>query len=125
MKALLDTNILIDYLNGVLAARKELDRYESRSISIVTWMEVLAGGQPEDEAQVRQFLANFDLIDVDGQVAERAVALRRSHRIKLPDAIIWATAQVHSMLLVTRNEKDFPADMPGVRFPYRHPAPQN
>ena len=32
---------------------------------------------------------------------------------------IWATAQVHSMLLVSRNTKDFPADAPGVRVPYR------
>jgi predicted nucleic acid-binding protein len=58
-------------------------------------------------------------VAVDEQVAERAVSLRRSRRIKLPDAVIWASAQAHAMLLVTRNTKDFPADDPGIRAPYR------
>jgi hypothetical protein len=39
--------------------------------------------------------------------------------MKLPDAIIWASAQANAMLLVTRNTKDFPATDPGVRVPYR------
>jgi predicted nucleic acid-binding protein len=39
----------------------------------------------------------------------------------LPDAIIGATAERHEMLLVTRNEKDFPDSLPGVRVPYRLP----
>jgi predicted nucleic acid-binding protein len=56
---------------------------------------------------------------VEEQIAERAVGLRRNHRIKLPDAVIWATAQVHAMLLVTRNTRDFPDDDPGVRAPYK------
>ncbi len=51
-------------------------------------------------------------------MAERAVELQQSRRIRLPDALIWATAQVHGLLLVTRNTRDFPADDPGVRVPY-------
>jgi predicted nucleic acid-binding protein len=39
--------------------------------------------------------------------------------MKLPDAIIWASALARHMLLVTRNVKDFPANDPGVRMPYR------
>ena len=38
--------------------------------------------------------------------------------MKLPDAIVWASAQVHAMLLVTRDTKDFPGDDPGIRVPY-------
>jgi branched-chain amino acid transport system permease protein len=34
-------------------------------------------------------------------------------------AIVWASAQIHSMLLVTRGAKGFPAGDPGVRIPYR------
>jgi predicted nucleic acid-binding protein len=44
--------------------------------------------------------------------------VRRIRRIKLPDAIIWASAQEHGRILVTRNIKDFPATEPGVRVPY-------
>ena len=40
VKALFDTNILIDYLRGIPAAREELGRYRPKAISLVTWMEV-------------------------------------------------------------------------------------
>ncbi|MFW1123213.1 PIN domain-containing protein, partial [Vibrio parahaemolyticus] len=66
----------------------------------------------------RRFLEGFDVIALDDEIANRAVALRRAHRIKLPDAVIWATAQTAGRLLVTRNTKDFPPNDPGVREPY-------
>jgi hypothetical protein len=56
---------------------------------------------------------------VNEKVADRAVRLRQKHRLKLPNAITWASAQIHPMLLVTRDTKAFPADDPGVRMPYR------
>ena len=55
---------------------------------------------------------------LDDKIAARAVALRKQHRIRLPDAVIWASAQTHNMLLVTRNTKDFPPGDPAVRMPY-------
>lgn len=119
VKALFDTNILIDFLRGVPAARDELGRYESRAISIVTWMEILAGAPMPTDRRTRDFLDGFTLIALDDKVAFRAVTLQRQHRLKLPDAIVWASAQVGGMLLVTRDVKDFPADDPGVRMPYR------
>ncbi|WP_159712887.1 type II toxin-antitoxin system VapC family toxin [Geminicoccus flavidas] len=118
VKALFDTNILIDHLNAVPEARAELRRYEAKAISIVTWMEVMVGAEPDLQAPTRGFLGGFEVIGIEERVAERAVKLRRSHRIRLPDAVIWATAQVHGLLLVTRNTRDFPADDPGVRAPY-------
>ena len=119
MKALLDTNILIDFLRGVPAARDELNRYEDKAISIVTWMEVMAGAPILAERATRDFLDGFALIELNETVAERAVTLRRKHRLKLPDAIVWASARVQAMLLVTRDTKGFPTDDPGVRMPYR------
>jgi hypothetical protein len=82
-------------------------------------MEVMAGAPTAVERGTRAFLGDFILIALDQDVAERAVMLRRTHRLKLPDAIVWASAQVRSMLLVTRDSKGFPADDPGVRVPYR------
>ena len=49
----------------------------------------------------------------------RAVELRRERRLRLPDAIIWATARCAGCLLVTRNTGDFPEDEPDVRVPYQ------
>ena len=65
------------------------------------------------------FLLGFTTIAINAGVAEIAVQLRKTHRLRLPDAIIWATAKTDGRLLVTRNVKDFPASVPGVREPYR------
>ena len=119
MKALFDTNILIDYLNGVPAAGKELELYEARSASIVTWMEVMCGGDAALDAATRSFLNRFTIIPIDSAIAERAVTLRRQQsRLKLPDAIILATSMESGLMLVTRNTKDFTKALPGVRHPY-------
>jgi predicted nucleic acid-binding protein len=117
--AVFDTNIIIDALNGVSESDIEYGRYERVMISLITWMEVLVGAE-DDEAQVRDFLdTQFELVPLSPEIAERAVALRRTHRLRLPDAIIWATAQQHNALLVTRNTKDFDAGMVDVRVPYQ------
>lgn len=52
------------------------------------------------------------------RVARDAILLRRRSRMKLPDALVRASAQAEAALLVTRNIRDFPADDPGVRVPY-------
>jgi hypothetical protein len=119
LRALFDTNVLIDYLNGVAAAKTELARYERPAISVISWIEVLAGTKAGVESETRKFLAIFDRIELTQAVADRAVALRRAARIRVPDAIILATARVENLLFVTRNTKDFPADEPGIRVPYR------
>jgi predicted nucleic acid-binding protein len=118
VKALFDTNVLIDHLRGIAAARDELARYQDKAISVITWMEVMVGAQAETDQATRRWLDGFALIGVDGRIAERAVSLRKTHRMKLPDAIVWASAQVHAMLLVTRDVRDFPAGDPGIRIPY-------
>jgi predicted nucleic acid-binding protein len=85
----------------------------------MAWIEVLSKG---DEAIVRQaaaFLSRFGLDEIDDEIAHRAAGLRRERpRLKSPDAIILATAQIRGRVLVTRNTKDFPAQMPGIRVPY-------
>jgi predicted nucleic acid-binding protein len=117
--AIFDTNILIDYLTGRDEARLEFDRYSRRGISIVTWMELQIGARSDDEADVIDlFLREFRIIEISRSVARRAVEIRRGTRVRLPDAIIWATAQLESAPLVTRNTKDFPADDPAIRIPY-------
>lgn len=122
LNALFDTNILVDYLNGISAAKAEVDLYDDKAISIITWMEVQIGTDEADQMSVDRFLSKFTLLPLDAKVSAKAVALLRKRRIKLPDAIIWATALAESRLLVTRNVKDFPATLPGVRVPYTVPG---
>lgn len=118
MIAVFDTNIVIDALNGATEADVEYSRYERVLISRITWMEVLIGADGDD-AELRDFLeTHFEIISLDVAVAETAIQLRREHRLRLPDAIIWATARVHDAFLVTRNTKDFKPEWDGIRLPY-------
>ena len=119
VKALFDTNIVLDYLKGIEAAEQEFSRYENVAISVVSRIEVLVGATPDIESEVRDLLDDLMTIQLDEFVAERAILLRRTRRLKLADAIIWASAQAHDRLFVTRDEKDFPSGDPGVRMPYR------
>ncbi len=118
VSVLLDTNILIDYLNGVNQARAELERYSDKAISLITWMEVMVGAVPETEEATRRFLSSFINLPIDNQVSNVAVTLRKNHKVRLPDAIVWATAQVNKRIFVTRNTKDFLPTEPGIRIPY-------
>ena len=119
MKALFDTNILIDYLMGRPQAEAELSRYRARLISVITWMEILAGARSDEEEDVLDlFLRDFHVVHVSRPIAREAVAIRTREKIRLPDAIIWATAQEESALLITRNTKYFPTGEPGIRVPY-------
>jgi predicted nucleic acid-binding protein len=118
MIAVFDTNIVIDALNGVTQADAEYGRYERVLISRITWMEVLIGAEGDD-TELRDFMeAHFEIIPLDLAVAETGVQLRRERHIRLPDAIIWATARVNDAVLVTRNTKDFKPDWEGIHMPY-------
>ncbi len=105
MKAVFDTNILIDYLVGDLLAKKEIEQYQSPQISIITKMEILVG-MTDNEEIIKEFLNGFNIIPLNDEIAEIAVNIRKENKIKIPDAIIWATAKYTDSLLITRNTKD-------------------
>ena len=119
----LDANILIDALLEHRPAHDELARLRDGGaklcISRMAWIEVLSKGSDLMVADAFVFLSRFTVDEIDVEIALRAAALRRDRpRLRSPDAVILATAQVRGRVLVTRNTKDFPADMPGVRVPY-------
>ena len=119
LRAILDSDVLLDFLQGQAKAEQELRRYADWEISVVTWMEVLSGTEgKEEEKQGRRFLDSLKVHPLSTSVAEEAVQLRKKFRLRLPDAVIWATARTEGCLLVTRNHRHFPKDEPGIRFPY-------
>ena len=119
MKALFDTNILVECIYGVEAAVEEMERYDKVVVSRIVWIEFLAGAKTADvEARRRSLLDDFELLEVDKAVSQETILIRQRTRLKLPDAIILATARVHGLLLVTRNYRDFPRREPDVRIPY-------
>ncbi|EFV1552117.1 type II toxin-antitoxin system VapC family toxin [Salmonella enterica] len=114
-----DTNILIDLFSGRVEAKNTLDLYQPQhAISLITWMEVMVGAKRfHQEQRTRMALNAFQVIEISPDIAEQSVNLRQKYGMKLPDAIILATANIHRRALVTRNTKDF-ADLPGVIVPY-------
>jgi predicted nucleic acid-binding protein len=119
MRAVFDTNILIDYLNGNIQAKKEIEIYEFRAISIITYIEIIVGVQNLKEIEfIKNFLHRFSIIEIDIPIAELTITARKKYKLKIPDALILATAEQNQCLLVTRDTKDFSETLPIVRVPY-------
>jgi predicted nucleic acid-binding protein len=109
---LLDTNILIYYFNGNMerAVKDKVSRLicESFQISIISKMEFL--GFPfnlTERQKAEQFIEWATIRTLSDGVVQSVIDIRKEKSIKLPDAIIAATAVQYSAILVTRNTKDF------------------
>ena len=118
-----DANIVIDALAGYEPARSEIRRATAGGarawVSRMVWVEVLSKGSGEALRRADILLSGFGVDEIDAEIADRAASLRRDRpKLKSPDAIILATAMLRGRVLVTRNTKDFPAEMPGIRVPY-------
>ena len=99
---LVDTDVLIDHVRG---ARTLVSSRHEVAYSIITRCELFAGTRADQNA-IRQFLAPFEEMPLDRQIAERAGRLRREG-LKIADAVIAATALEHRLTLMTRNHRDF------------------
>jgi predicted nucleic acid-binding protein len=113
-----DTNILIDWLSDSPKAIAELSRYKKHRMSRIVWTELLAGVPLEERDTLQQALSAIEVVEIDARIAAAAADIRYRSPMKLMDAYILATAQVNGAILITRNTKDFPAEMPGIRVPY-------
>ena len=115
-----DTNIVIDMLHNRPAAWAEVRNVSRAWISRMTWIEVMSGVPDNASTETEEFLRLFAISEIDEEIARRAAALRHQRKsLKSPDAVILASAQVSGRILVTRNTKDVPAEMPGIRVPYK------
>jgi predicted nucleic acid-binding protein len=120
-----DTNVFIDMLNGVHEATVELGAYDRPAISVITYMELRSGEvpRPQDKPILDAVLNEFEVLQLDPQIIEASIAIRGNGlvtppKIKLPDAIIAATALAYSAPLVTRNGRDFSGVAITIHTPY-------
>ena len=114
---LIDTNIVIDLLAGIPQAAAEVRRHAERAISVITWIEVMAGLRDNERDLAHLIADNFPIIPLTTEIATETINLRQTTRLKLPDAVILATAHIGHRVLLTRNTRDF---SPGrfVEIPY-------
>jgi predicted nucleic acid-binding protein len=117
--ALFDTNIVIDALNRHRPAFDAIKEHGQGAITVsrITWIEVLAGAKPPVRVATEAFLRGCQIVELTPEIAARTAEVRQSSRLKLGDAIIWATALETGRTLVTR-DTDFRPGTPGVHHPY-------
>ena len=107
LRHLLDTNVAIGYLDGSDSARHLIDQYGANTansaISQITRIELLSYSalSAEEEARIQPLLAAVPVILLDDRIERETIAVRRRVHLKLPDAIIAATASVHGLQLLT------------------------
>ncbi len=111
-----DTNTVIYYLQQQFPANAEIfiDELlisERPVISAITEIELLCWktATPYDLEILRNFINDSLVIELEKEIKTKTAEIRRIHKIKLPDAIIAATASVYGLTLLSRNITDFNA----------------
>ena len=112
MNMLVDSNVIIDYVSNRIPEKsaKQLDIYfnSNFSVSIISKIEVLGFNTLDYELeQLESFIQLSSVVYIDEAVADKTIEIRRMKRIKLPDAIIAATALVQNCILLSHNTTDF------------------
>ena len=108
-RLLLDTNALIQLLAGNGSLRAIVGEADFLSTSVICQVEFLAYPQLDEVSRdaFRQFLSRicvYDVLTSDDNLIRETIAMRMECGLKLPDAIIAATAQVHDCTVVTNDE---------------------
>lgn len=109
-----DTNTVIYYLQQQFppSAEKFIDNILSDSgpaISAITEIELLCWKTPSegDLKVLHDFIEEVWVFELERDIKLKTAEIRKAHKIKLPDAIIAATALVYDLTLMTRNVRDF------------------
>ena len=106
--AYIDTNILVAYFGGEPSIKYLLEQYSGLKLPAAAYIEFMTGIKTEHEEAVFGNIIKqiFDVVHTDDDICLEAARIRRVWRLKLPDAMIYATSRVGGGVLLTR-DKDF------------------
>jgi predicted nucleic acid-binding protein len=114
IKYIWDTNTVIYYLQQQFPPNAEKFMDESLKdaqpcISAITEIELLCWKTAieKDLEVLRDFISNTLVIELERPIKLKTADIRKEHKIKLPDAVIAATAVIYDLILITRNVSDF------------------
>lgn len=109
---IIDSNAVIDFLSGILPVEGKSFMSQvinsTPKISVITKIEVLGfNTNPESYQLLQSFISDSVLYTLTDEVIDKTIEIRKSNKIKTPDAIIAATALLNNFILISRNVKDF------------------
>jgi tRNA(fMet)-specific endonuclease VapC len=110
---LIDTSAVIKYLavvfppKGILFMDKIVNAESNISFITAIELQVWNPSKPSDLQTCLTFIAGSNIILIEAPIISQAVLIRKKHKLKIPDAIIAATAIVNNYTLVADNDKDF------------------
>jgi len=109
LNLLLDTNTLIYLSKRKIHLDQLIQDAASVSVSIISYMEALGYSFKEqnEKSLIEKLISNMETIYISKEIADRVILIRQERKIKLPDAIIAATAIIGNYTLCTNNSDDF------------------
>ena len=120
MNALIDTGLLLDYLNGEERAAAAMKVCIHRSISVVTWLELMANCPQGLDEPTRGFLRSFERLSVSESIADEALRLMTTRKgLTLPRALTWASANLNQLVYLTTDARWVTEADSNVVVPYR------
>lgn len=108
-KLLFDSNILIYLSKNLLKISNFAEPNDSFYMSVVTYIEVFGYdiADPAEKDLLERTAKKIGIVLINFSLADKAIEYRKIKKIKLPDAVILATAKIYDCTLITRNIADF------------------
>jgi len=104
---LLDTNSIIYFFNGEEKISRLVEKAKDKIfISFIAKIELLCFESEDEEVmkKIDEFLREIEVIAIDDEIIAQTIEYRRHMKLKVPDAIICATAKVRKLILVTADK---------------------